>query len=324
MFIRRKRILVVLSVLLVFPATVWAVGNQGVSINVRSYSRVTGKTVYFGDIADIKGVSRDLDRVRHLEITRSPRPGRKRRITGTMIEAKLRKSFPSLSRLANVTLPDALVVERDYQVISEADMKKLFYSYIEKTAQGRSFRISDFRMKGNEKIATGPLRYAIDDRNALDLEGRVTLTVNVTVPSERTAKIYLSGWVDIYQQIVCANRDIARGELIGKSDLRFEKKNLSRLPDGVLNNLDRAAGNIARTHIEKGQYLRTSLIENPPMVRKGEVVKMIAHSGLLTVTTMGISKENGSLGDQITVENEQSNKNVRARVVDKNTVEVLF
>lgn len=306
------------------PSGAAVVGDEGLSIRVRPYSRVEGQTVCLKDIAELSGSAPMIERLERLEITVAPHPGKKRRFPGSMVESALRGETLKASKTLKLTVPDYVMVERDSQEVSEADLKKMLYGVIEKKAGDRSFRIRDVSIKGNRLLATGPVTYRIDDRNLRNIRGRVTITVLARVPSERTRKLFVSGWVDVFDQVVCASRDIGRGEVIDESDLVLEKMNLARTPGDLMFDLDAVKGTQARTPIGKGKYVRESMIEDVPMVRKGDVVKIIARSGLLTVVTTGVSRENGSMGDQIQVESSESNKRMAGRVVGRQTVDVIF
>jgi flagella basal body P-ring formation protein FlgA len=62
----------------------------------------------------------------------------------------------------------------------------------------------------------------------------------------------------------------------------------------------------------------------PPVVQRGDRVKIILENGPLTVETVGIAKGAGGIGEQITVKNITSKKTVLGRVKDASTVEILF
>ncbi|MBU1169650.1 MAG: flagellar basal body P-ring formation chaperone FlgA [Proteobacteria bacterium] len=313
-----------LIIFIILPLESLAEGGRDVTVRVRSYSNVPGSDVCLKDIADIHGSDSVYEQIKNLMITLAPRPGKKRRFPGSMVEAKLRGEFPIAHKKWTISIPDMVMIERDCQEISESDMKKLFYAFIEKKAGERSFRIRDFAIKGNRQIALGSQSFTVDDRNLRSIEGRVTLTVHARVPLEKSQKLFLSGWVDVYDQVVCASRDILRGELIQPSDLRLEKKNLSKIPGGIFHETIEASGSIARSHIGKGRCLRNSMIEKAPLVRKGDRVKIIAKSARMTISTSGVSMEDGALGEQILVENSKSSKKMTARIMDAETVEVLF
>jgi flagellar basal body P-ring formation protein FlgA len=61
-----------------------------------------------------------------------------------------------------------------------------------------------------------------------------------------------------------------------------------------------------------------------PLVRRGDLVDVTASEGSLSVTMKGQALENGAQGDQITVRNLDSHKDISALVVSENRVEVHF
>ena len=62
----------------------------------------------------------------------------------------------------------------------------------------------------------------------------------------------------------------------------------------------------------------------PPVIRKGDKVKIIAENGPLRIVTAGIAKGSGGIGEQIKVENISSQKTIVGRIKDDSTVEILF
>ncbi|HEX3728777.1 MAG TPA: flagellar basal body P-ring formation chaperone FlgA [Opitutaceae bacterium] len=61
-----------------------------------------------------------------------------------------------------------------------------------------------------------------------------------------------------------------------------------------------------------------------PLVRKGEVVDVVAAEGGLLVTMKAMAVENGTQGDLITVRNLETAKNITGLVVDEDRVQVRF
>ncbi len=61
-----------------------------------------------------------------------------------------------------------------------------------------------------------------------------------------------------------------------------------------------------------------------PLVRKGEMVEVAATEGTLLITLKGLAMENGAQGDTVTVRNLDSKRDIHARVVAENRVQVRF
>jgi flagella basal body P-ring formation protein FlgA len=70
--------------------------------------------------------------------------------------------------------------------------------------------------------------------------------------------------------------------------------------------------------------LSTDLVELPPLVKRGDLVTIIARLEGLKITTLGEVKRKGRQGERIPVLNIDSRKVIFARVIDANTVAVEF
>ncbi|MFA6011046.1 MAG: flagellar basal body P-ring formation chaperone FlgA [Desulfobacteraceae bacterium] len=296
---------------------------EGVSVTVRTFSRLAGKNMTLNDVAEIKGSDDVRQRIGGIKIGAAPLPGKQKRIPGSMVESKIRRLFQN-NKAMNMSIPKIFVVERAGQEITEPELKALFYSHIEKKVEGRPFRLKDVKIRGNRFVPLGSRVLAVDDKQGSSLKGRVNITVRPLVENEKASPIYISGWVDLFDEVVCAERDIPRGNRIKREDISVSAKNLSKSPPGLMTSAEEVEGTVAKSRIGKGTMIRDSMIAEAPVIRKGDVVKIVAKSGELTVVAQGISKEEGRMGQQVMVQNIRSNKNIPALVVGPGAVEVLF
>jgi flagella basal body P-ring formation protein FlgA len=73
----------------------------------------------------------------------------------------------------------------------------------------------------------------------------------------------------------------------------------------------------------KGQEpLRSGLVEEPPLVKKGDVVQVIVDKNNIRISCLGEIKETGRRGDRVKLVNLSSKKELLGRVVDGGTVRV--
>jgi flagella basal body P-ring formation protein FlgA len=107
-------------------------------------------------------------------------------------------------------------------------------------------------------------------------------------------------------------------------DVCLKRVNVSKAPDRIIFDLNQVVGKQLRTRIRAGECFRAHMLREPPLIEKGDRVKIIARSDSLRVSTMGIAKADGARGDQIRVENAVSEKTVVGRVMAVGVVEVLF
>jgi flagella basal body P-ring formation protein FlgA len=99
---------------------------------------------------------------------------------------------------------------------------------------------------------------------------------------------------------------------------------LSNVPANVITEPEAILGKRTRRAIGAKTILRTDLIEFPPLVKRGDLVMIIAESDGFKITALGQVKKRGRLGERIPVINFDSKKILYARVVDANTVKVDY
>lgn len=133
--------------------------------------------------------------------------------------------------------------------------------------------------------------------------------------------IHLPAQVDIYRSVVIANRSIARGEIIELDDLDLKIRNISN-EDSVLARQE-IAGKAAKRIINSGDVIKTTLLDQPKAVTRGENVTITAKSGIIQVVMQGTAMTDGKMGQQIRVKNNQSDRIISARVVGQAAVETL-
>lgn len=299
-------------------------GAEKVTVVVKGSCQVTGKTILLKDIADITGDNDIAKEIGIVRIGSSPKPGKKKKIPARLIRSRLRKYNTNYGEMLAVQLPDIIYVTRAYQVISEAELKKIFYRYVSDKAGGREFRVTDVRVRGNKPVPTGKINITIDEKNNRSVRGRVSIALNVRGGDNSYSKFYVSGRVDLFDDIVVADKDIEKGGIVSGADISLKSLSITSSPPDIIYNLQDAVGKEATSKIEKGRPLQKRMIKSPSVVEKGDIVKLIAKSGLLTVSTVGVAKHDGKIGEQIPVENPTSGKVVVGRVVQADIVEVVF
>ena len=66
------------------------------------------------------------------------------------------------------------------------------------------------------------------------------------------------------------------------------------------------------------------MLAESPLIKKGDIIRLIVKNDNLLIVTSGLSKENGFENQLIKVENLSSGKLVRGIVKEKSKVEVVY
>ena len=104
----------------------------------------------------------------------------------------------------------------------------------------------------------------------------------------------------------------------------MQKMDLADLPSDVIRDPEEVLGKRTKRAISAQTVLRPDLVEFPPVVKRGDVVVIVAETEGLKVTALGEVKKKGRIGERIPVINFDSRKVLYARVVDANTVKIEF
>jgi flagellar basal body P-ring formation protein FlgA len=122
--------------------------------------------------------------------------------------------------------------------------------------------------------------------------------------------------------VVVPAHDIARGAVVGESDLTTKSIAVMRVSDGILRNASEVTGKEAKRALRAGEFLRNSDLKRPALVAKGANVTMIFESPGIHLTAVGRALAEGGEGDSIAVLNPTSYRQVGAVVTGPGTVRV--
>ena len=124
--------------------------------------------------------------------------------------------------------------------------------------------------------------------------------------------------------VVVPNRDIARGETIGESDLAFGTIPANTVFTGLVTAVDQLKGMEARRMLRANEVVRTDDVRHPIVIQKGAVVTMIFEAPGVSLTASGRAMNEGGVGDTITVQNPASFRMISGVVTGPGTVKTTM
>jgi flagella basal body P-ring formation protein FlgA len=293
------------------------------TVQVAARATVSGETITLGDIAEITVAPEIRPQLAAIDLGRAPQPGQARRLSGAWISARLNAQTP-LPAAVTVSIPAQVTVQRDAQRIAGDVLERFFSDYLAGRLAGEDFRVSSFKVRGDDVFPVGAMALHPAELSAAELVGQVSLPVVVRVDGRRCGRLMVSAWVSRPREVVCLQRPVSRGSVLTAADLRLEPRDLARLSGQPILELQAAEGMRARRSLRAGDYLKQGFLEVPPLISRGDRIRMVAASDRLRVSAIGVARSEGGPGDQIQVENPVSGKTVVGRVVDASTVAIRF
>lgn len=147
-------------------------------------------------------------------------------------------------------------------------------------------------------------------------------SVGVRCPGSRPWTVYQSANVQIFDQVVVANRFLDKGTILSAADLKTERRELSALTGGYETVPDRLIGRQSRRALTAGTVIGSQDLKAVPLIKQGETVTLVSRQGGMEVRSSGIALGDADLGQRIRVRNETSKRVVEGTVTASHQVEV--
>lgn len=121
-------------------------------------------------------------------------------------------------------------------------------------------------------------------------------------------------------RVLVAVAELPAGRPIAAADLALERRDVSAMPDAISDPRE-AAGMSSRRPLHVGDVVRKGALAATLLVRRGQSVRIVAHSGPIEVSVDGEALEDGTRGAAVRVKNAGNGNVIRARVTAEATVE---
>lgn len=136
-------------------------------------------------------------------------------------------------------------------------------------------------------------------------------SIKVLCETDSGWQLYLSAKVSQMQEVVVSRRQLAPGVILNKEMIQMESRDQLYSRGAVVTDLALLDGARTKKSLSRGQILT---LQDLCLVCKGDMVTIEVISGSLSVATSGKALSDGSLGDNIQVQNLNSGRKVQASV----------
>ncbi len=138
--------------------------------------------------------------------------------------------------------------------------------------------------------------------------GYQTVWLNVYENNILKKKFPVSFDITIKQKVVVAKRKINRGQKLTADLVEITEQSVGSKLNNALISLDEAYKRQSSRFIKPGVIITHDMVKLPPAVKNGEKVELKVNSGNLSISTAGIVKEDGVIGEEIKVICESTGK----------------
>jgi flagellar basal body P-ring formation protein FlgA len=209
-------------------------------------------------------------------------------------------------------------------VIKAERLKAAVRAYIETNMpwQKDTLRVEFSRTVANVSLPGKKIVCRVLSNRNMDFIGDSSFTIkfyeNDVFLKQKTIKTRL----EVSMNVVVSAKSLPRNIKIDRKDVKQVKRWFNRIPSNIISNLDDVVGMKLRTRVKSNTRIKRNMVRTIPLVTRGKPVKIIFNNGLMSITTIGLSEQDGVRGDLIKVRNVSSKKVIYARVLDNSLVKM--
>ena len=307
--------------LLCVPLMGW---GASVVITVPPEAQVQGPQITLGDVAEIQGESTDtVARMRHVLLGQAPPAGVERLLSKSTLVTQLKHQglwtqeiqFQGALQIRVRRASQRLDPQHLETVVRQALSRRL-----PQTTQPTSIR--NIRGLSPVSVPLGPVQYEVTVPGHHMLLGSTSFTLSIQVAGKVAKQLHGTATIAVAQEVVSLVRPVAQGEIITADAVSRTQVQVTQPLRQVMTQPEDIIGKRARRSLAGNAPLSTQDVTTVAVVHRGDMVHIVLESPLLKVSTPGEALEAGKPGDTIRVKNISSNREVRAQVIDKQTVRI--
>ena len=321
-----------LNILIFLPVVIFSLihtaAGEKINIEIRDKVTLPEKQMVLGDIAYVSCNNPSLlERINNIFIGNTPWPGNVRKIEKDVINARLLDEGIDFNGIAYGSTTSSLITVESIAITGEEIIRKAKEYLLSKLSRPESEIIIESDRPPMDKLLPangGDIRWEISQIDANKDRGNVQLVVRISIDEKQYLKIPVFFTIRTYEDIAVPNKKIDRHDILAMDDLVIKRMETTKLAGLTFDNAEELAGKRAIRSILPNIPITAEMIDNPPLIKKGDFIKVSIQSGNLHIVTKGVAKEDGYVGKVIRIKNTDSNKELYGKVEDSTTVKIIF
>ena len=142
----------------------------------------------------------------------------------------------------------------------------------------------------------------------------------LSCPTLPAWSLTLTADLQVWREVVTSQNIIRRNTRLSTNMLSLQKRNIGTLHRGYFQSFDDVTGMISKRSLKPGLTILPSMVENPVIIQRGQLITLQVNSTAIKVEMAGEALQKGRLGDLIKVKNTSSKKTLQGRIVSSDVV----
>jgi flagella basal body P-ring formation protein FlgA len=320
------RVVVFLGLVLICVCWTKEAAPSPLSVNFRTQASVQRESVYLEDIAFIHGSSPSLvEKVGKTKIQASPLPGEVLILSRASLSAAMQRNGIS-SLVDQNQIPEKIEVTRPGRSMERAELIQILEGHFQKALgdERKTVKIREIQGIDSIMVPPGDLSWEVKAPLQFSQGGHIPVSLILWAEGQKVREVRAQARLEVFAEVVVAKNSLRRHQIVEEKDVHLVNRNITQQAADVATDLGEVLGKRVTLSVNTQEVLRKSMVEVPPLVKRGDRVTLVVENVHFKITCMGEVKEEGRGGDRIKVTNISSKREVYGRVLDSQTVLVDF
>jgi flagella basal body P-ring formation protein FlgA len=275
--------------LLIFWATASILGvaaeltaAEMTTIRVRDQVEIENDEVLLGQIASIESSDTQLvQQLKDIVIGKTPLPGKTREYDQRHLKMRLKQHHINLAGV-NIEGPRRIIISRSHVEIDKHKIEKIVADFITQNIpqENKTVRIKEINVSERVILSKGRIAYKVAAPSMQKLMGTCSIAVDFSVNGHFEKKVWTTATVEVWGPVVVTRKPLGRYKPITEDDIMLQTLDLTHLSSNVVTDPEAVLGKRTKRAIGAQTPLRADSIELPPLVKRGDLVVIIAQSNL--------------------------------------------
>jgi flagella basal body P-ring formation protein FlgA len=156
------------------------------------------------------------------------------------------------------------------------------------------------------------------------IRGYASIPIEIVSHGKVDAKTIVAVCIRRFDTVFVTSRQLQRHDALTAGDLTPRWMETTNAADDLVSDVRWLNGKRSVRMIAESTLLSRTMLENIPAVKVGDPLTIIAGSHSAVVKVSGIARQDGCIGDIITVQKSGSHERFQAKVISEHAVELRF
>ena len=309
---------------LVFFSAITAFSQSKISVKISAEAIVEADIVKLGNIAVISNGEK-TERMKNISLGYAPVIGALKEITRRQIILAFSAAGFSETDVS-LDAPQTVQIRRASQLVGESILRGTVEKTILEKFDSKNITAKLTRLDVPPEFAApkGNVEVSASVAKVVNFFEPFIVSLEVKIDGKIYRRLSATAQIEAETEVLVFLRDVPAYEKLSPNDVTLEKRKLTNPLDYYVQNADSLSGAITLQKYEKGSELLAKSLAQGIVVKMGDLVKVEAESGNLSLTIRGEARGNGKIGDNIPVKNLESGTILQAKIVEEGLVKIKF